>query len=149
MSSNKLATNAQPFVSTISPTLVPIGGGKAVVAAIESKREVKAKAAADEKKKCLDCSGYQPGEVDRCAAIACSVWPYRFGTNPFSNWKGNAEALIRARGAKQVKDLLEDDGAPDVDHYPDAPALPEPSGAPGGDAGTAPEAPQQGKGGGA
>jgi hypothetical protein len=83
------------------------------------------------REKCLDCSGYQPSEVDRCTAIACSLWPYRFGTNPFSNRKGNAEALIRARGAKQGKGPLEDK---DEDHRSGAPALPTAAGSHGSDA---------------
>jgi hypothetical protein len=73
------------------------------------------------REKCLDCSGCQPSEIDRCTAIACSLWPYRFGTNPFSNRKGNAEALIRARGAKLGKSGFADEDAPGVDHRPDAP----------------------------
>jgi len=35
------------------------------------------------REKCLDCSGYQPSEIARCTAIACSLWPYRMATNPF------------------------------------------------------------------
>jgi hypothetical protein len=83
------------------------------------------------REKCLDCSGYQPSEVDRCTATACSLWPYRFGTNPFSNRKGNAEALIRARGAKQGKGPLEDE---DEDHRSGAPALPTAAASHGSDA---------------
>jgi hypothetical protein len=45
------------------------------------------------REKCLDCSGYQPAEIARCTAVACSLWPYRMGTNPFSNRKGNAGAF--------------------------------------------------------
>jgi hypothetical protein len=67
------------------------------------------------REKCLDCSGCQPGEVDRCTAIACSLWPYRFGTNPFSNRKGNAAALQtgRSRSAAPVQagEISADDGA--------------------------------------
>jgi hypothetical protein len=53
------------------------------------------------REKCLDCCCYQPGEIDRCTAVACSLWPYRFGTNPFSNRRGNPEALLRAKEARQ------------------------------------------------
>ena len=45
------------------------------------------------REKCLDCSYYQPIEIARCTAVACSLWPYRMGTNPFSNRKGNANAF--------------------------------------------------------
>jgi len=53
--------------------------------------------------KCLDCCCYQASEVDRCTAVACSLWPYRFGTNPFSNRKGNAESLLRLKGSPQYR----------------------------------------------
>lgn len=33
--------------------------------------------------KCLDCSCYQPSEVDKCTAYGCPLWPYRKGTNPW------------------------------------------------------------------
>ena len=49
------------------------------------------------REKCLDCCYCQAREVDRCTAVACSSWPYRFGTNPFSKRRGNPEALLRAR----------------------------------------------------
>jgi transposase-like protein len=45
---------------------------------------------------------YEPGEVDRCTAVACSLWPHRFGTNPFSNRRGNPEALLRAKEAREL-----------------------------------------------
>src|SRR5262249_54226181 len=84
---------------------------------------------------------------DRCTAITCSLWPYRFGTNPFSNRKGNARALIRARGAKQGKGPLEDEDAPGTDHRQGAQepvegteAPPQASGALGGAAVTHVEA---------
>lgn len=32
---------------------------------------------------CLDCMGGSPGEVRKCAAIQCAMWPYRMGKNPF------------------------------------------------------------------
>jgi hypothetical protein len=51
------------------------------------------------REKCLDCCCYQPSEIDRCTAVACSLWPYRFGTNPFSNRKGNPEAFLRVKAA--------------------------------------------------
>jgi hypothetical protein len=55
------------------------------------------------REKCLDCCCCQPGEVDRCTAVACSLWPYRFGTNPFSNRRGNPEAFLRAKEARLVE----------------------------------------------
>ena len=33
--------------------------------------------------KCLDCCGGQLGEVRRCMALTCPLWPFRMGTDPF------------------------------------------------------------------
>jgi hypothetical protein len=54
------------------------------------------------REKCLDCCCCQSSEVDRCTAVGCSLWPYRFGTNPFSNRKGNPEALLRVKEARTL-----------------------------------------------
>lgn len=34
------------------------------------------------RKKCLDCSYYQPKEVRECTCIDCPIDPYRFGRRP-------------------------------------------------------------------
>ena len=34
------------------------------------------------RKKCLDCSYYQPKEVRECTCIDCPTYPYRFGRRP-------------------------------------------------------------------
>ena len=34
------------------------------------------------RKKCLDCSYFQPKEVRRCTVINCPIYPYRFGRRP-------------------------------------------------------------------
>lgn len=34
------------------------------------------------RKKCLDCSTYQPKEVRLCPDTECSLYIYRFGKNP-------------------------------------------------------------------
>lgn len=39
------------------------------------------------RKKCLNCCGYQVGEVRKCAATDCALWPYRMGKNPFRSDK--------------------------------------------------------------
>ena len=36
------------------------------------------------KEKCNDCSCWQREEVILCPATSCTLWPYRFGGNPFS-----------------------------------------------------------------
>lgn len=33
--------------------------------------------------KCSDCCCGNTGEVRRCVAVNCPLWPYRMGTNPF------------------------------------------------------------------
>jgi hypothetical protein len=43
--------------------------------------------------KCLDCSGYQVGEIAKCTAIGCALWILRMGTNPLSSRKGNPDSL--------------------------------------------------------
>jgi hypothetical protein len=59
------------------------------------------------REKCLDCCCYQPGEIDPSTAVACSLWPYRFGTNPFSNRRGNAEVLLRAKESRSLGARIE------------------------------------------
>ena len=34
------------------------------------------------RKKCIDCSCFQPKEVRQCTAIECPIYPYRMGTRP-------------------------------------------------------------------
>tara|TARA_B100001248_G_scaffold218287_1_gene173674 strand:- start:158 stop:355 length:198 start_codon:yes stop_codon:yes gene_type:complete len=34
------------------------------------------------RKKCLDCSYYQPKEVRECTCIDCPIYPYRLGRRP-------------------------------------------------------------------
>lgn len=43
------------------------------------------------KAKCLDCCCGQRDEVTLCPAVDCPLWPYRFGTNPYSNRKPMSE----------------------------------------------------------
>lgn len=35
------------------------------------------------REKCLDCSCGSPKEVKLCATTECSLFPFRYGTNPF------------------------------------------------------------------
>jgi hypothetical protein len=62
------------------------------------------------REKCLDCCCCQPSEVDRCTAVGCSLWPYRFGTNPFSNRKGNPASLLHLKGVRQHRAHLAESG---------------------------------------
>jgi hypothetical protein len=49
----------------------------------------------------------QPSEVDRCTAVGCSLWPYRFGTNPFSNRRGNPEVFLIAKESRGLGARIE------------------------------------------
>jgi hypothetical protein len=35
------------------------------------------------RRKCIDCSGGKIAEVRHCEAIACPLWPFRLGSNPY------------------------------------------------------------------
>ena len=39
--------------------------------------------------KCLDCCGGQLREVRFCMALACPLWPFRMGTDPFRGLRDN------------------------------------------------------------
>ena len=43
--------------------------------------------------KCLDCSNGSWMEVKLCPIKECKLYPYRFGKDPYSNRKGNPDAL--------------------------------------------------------
>lgn len=43
--------------------------------------------------KCIDCNCGQTSLVDMCDITDCSLWPFRFGKNPYSN-----------RGTKELTD---------------------------------------------
>lgn len=47
--------------------------------------------------KCIDCCGYELGEVRKCVATACELWPYRMGTNPFAKRELSEEQREAAR----------------------------------------------------
>ena len=35
------------------------------------------------RRKCIDCSYYQPNEVRLCEATGCPLWPFRAGQHPW------------------------------------------------------------------
>lgn len=39
------------------------------------------------RRRCVDCCGGKTDEVRRCTAVACPLWPYRMGTDP---WRRDA-----------------------------------------------------------
>lgn len=49
------------------------------------------------RERCLDCCVSQVGEVRKCVSRTCALWPYRMGTNPFTENKGNVDAFRKVR----------------------------------------------------
>jgi len=49
--------------------------------------------------KCMDCTCQQQDEVRNCTVERCPLYLFRMGKNPFSNRKGNPEALRKAKEA--------------------------------------------------
>jgi hypothetical protein len=45
------------------------------------------------REKCTDCSGGSIGEVRKCTAFKCALWPYRTNSNPFTGKLGHAAAF--------------------------------------------------------
>ncbi len=54
------------------------------------------------RKYCLGCCCNQPSEVRLCTAIDCSLYPYRFGSNPFRKLRklsdDHKQALLKRLG---------------------------------------------------
>ena len=48
---------------------------------------------------CIGCCAGNAAEVRRCRMVACPMWPYRMGTNPFSTKELSDEAR-EAAGAR-------------------------------------------------
>jgi hypothetical protein len=48
------------------------------------------------RRKCLDCSCEQPGEVQKCPVTACELWPFRLGLDPEPSRRGFGRALAQA-----------------------------------------------------
>ena len=54
--------------------------------------------------KCLDCSGAVQSKVLKCTAVACALWAFRMGTNPYrkemsEEQRAAASERMRASGA--------------------------------------------------
>jgi len=43
------------------------------------------------RQKCLDCSGWSYTEVELCPLTECSLYPFRFGKNPFRTRRNMTE----------------------------------------------------------
>jgi hypothetical protein len=46
---------------------------------------------------CIECCMGNQAEVRRCRLVACPMWPYRMGTNPFVKRELTEEQRARAR----------------------------------------------------
>lgn len=67
------------------------------------------------RRKCRDCSCYQPSEVRLCEAVNCPLWPFRAGVHPYTAARlktGPQEASFAGEGIVTVLTLSrdEDDG---------------------------------------
>jgi hypothetical protein len=51
------------------------------------------------RRKCLDCSCYQPSEVRNCGLTVCVLWPFRLGRDPApSTSRGFAKSSVYTDG---------------------------------------------------
>jgi hypothetical protein len=48
---------------------------------------------------CLSCMGGNAAEVRRCTSPGCKLFPYRFGSNPFSGRRGPAALSVPLVGS--------------------------------------------------
>ena len=55
------------------------------------------------RERCLDCCAFRQSEVRKCVSVKCASWPYRMGTNPFTQNKGNAAALKLVRYSRAAE----------------------------------------------
>ena len=35
------------------------------------------------RKKCVECMGGDSKAIDECSSVTCTLWPFRYGKNPF------------------------------------------------------------------
>lgn len=56
--------------------------------------------------KCLDCSVYDKNEVKLCPCTDCVLWPFRFGTNPYTR-KRNISNEAREKLSKNMSRVRE------------------------------------------
>jgi hypothetical protein len=88
---------------------------------------------------CVDCCAGQLGEVRRCTAIGCDLWPFRMGVNVWlpkpslAQRRQRAAALERAAEAKNVRTPGQKISGTDpaIDDYPDLASAQESAPKPG------------------
>lgn len=49
------------------------------------------------RRKCLDCNAGETGEVRKCVATGCPLWPFRMGSNPLNRRALSEEQRTAAR----------------------------------------------------
>lgn len=56
--------------------------------------------------KCMDCSAYQPKEIELCPSTDCPLWSFRMGKDPFKTGREISDAqranLAKARAARKM-----------------------------------------------
>lgn len=61
------------------------------------------------RKKCLDCSCFQPKEVKLCPMTECTLYPYRFGHNPARKGLGARNAGIARKSISEPVKITKDE----------------------------------------
>ena len=59
---------------------------------------------------CFECCGESTAEVKRCTGKTCSLYPFRFGKNPFSQRNSNMTEERRKAAAERFKKYRENKG---------------------------------------
>ena len=55
------------------------------------------------RRKCLDCSCFQPAEVRECPLTTCGLWPFRLGRDPDpSSSRGFAKPRVYTGGSAEA-----------------------------------------------
>lgn len=57
--------------------------------------------------KCLDCCCDNSAEVERCPCVKCSLYPFRFGKNPYNKKREYSEEY-KAKLRERMKLLAEE-----------------------------------------
>jgi hypothetical protein len=74
------------------------------------------------RRRCVDCCGGKVDEVRRCTAVACPLWPYRMGTDPWAAPAAKPAAKPAVEPAAAAAER-----APAVVEFPPAAAKPAPA----------------------
>lgn len=53
--------------------------------------------------KCLDCTCNSPKEVELCPIAKCSLYPFRFGNNPFRKERSEAQKEATRKAFEKLR----------------------------------------------